>query len=66
MLDERTAILVHPDDPAALAAGIREALANPVRAASLAEAASKKVQRYTWQKRAEGILAVLKGNCASR
>ena len=66
VLDERTAVLVHPDDPSALAAGIREVLADPMRAAALAEAASEKVRHYTWKKRAEGILAVLHGNGAGR
>ena len=59
VLDERTAILVHPDDPAALAAGIREALTDSARAAVLTKAASEKVRHYTWENRAAGILLEL-------
>lgn len=53
------AILVEPDNPQALAEGIKKVLNNPELAKKVAEQAHKDVQNYTWDKRAEGILGFL-------
>ncbi|MBH9576518.1 glycosyltransferase family 4 protein [Inhella proteolytica] len=45
----RTALLVPPKDPGALAAAVRELLDNPARAAGLREAGLQEALRYTWQ-----------------
>jgi glycosyltransferase involved in cell wall biosynthesis len=52
ILDEQTAVLVHPDEPHALAEGIEMALRHP----ELGERAKEKVKEYTWNARAAGIL----------
>lgn len=57
VLDESTAYLVPPDDAQALAQGIRMALTDTEGAQARASAARAKVEHYTWQKRAERILA---------
>jgi len=52
------AILVAPDDPAALAEAIDRVLsATPLRAA-LREAGSRRVRKYDWQETARSYLAV--------
>lgn len=51
--------LVLPDDPAALAAGIRHLLEHPDLAARLAVQARTDVAGLDWQGRAAGVLAVL-------
>lgn len=54
---ERNALLVAPDDAAALAAGIERALDDRPLAARLAAAAREDSGRFTWDARARGILA---------
>ena len=56
VLSERNAFLVKPDDPDALAAGIRYALEHPDEAAKRAAQALEDVKRYTWESRAKHIL----------
>ncbi len=56
VLDEDSAILVRPDDPEALATGIREAL---VSGGVRALVARKKVEQFTWDERARKILGML-------
>lgn len=56
VLSEKNAYLVRPDDPEALAAGIREALAHPEEALARATQARSDVARYSWKARAEAIL----------
>ena len=46
--DGETALLVPPDDPAALATAVLRLLDDPAEAARLAAAALQQVQRYTW------------------
>jgi len=60
VLDETNAYLVKPDDEAALAAGIRKALADP-NASVRAKAAREKVESYSWKGRAEIILTTITG-----
>lgn len=56
ILDESTAVLVKPDDPQALADGIKKVLNDPAFGERLAAAAKEKVKNYTWEKRAKKIL----------
>ena len=57
VLNEKNAILVKPNDPKALAKGIRTALDSPGFMKRIAEQAFQDAQRYTWDKRAEKILS---------
>lgn len=59
IVDENTAFLVPPNDPQALADAVRRALSQPREAMRRANAAHAAVQAYTWDKRAEGLLAFL-------
>lgn len=56
ILDGRCALLVQPDDPRALAAGIRATLEEPVAAAARAQRALERVQSMDWSARAGRIL----------
>ncbi|TVQ53140.1 MAG: glycosyltransferase [Spirulina sp. DLM2.Bin59] len=51
--------LIPPDDPTALALAIEDSLANPDRSQAMALQAVQDVQAYSWQRRAEGILAFI-------
>lgn len=53
------AILVEPDNPDALAAGIKYAIENEQFSQRIASKASQDVKCYTWHRRAEGILEFL-------
>jgi glycosyltransferase involved in cell wall biosynthesis len=58
--DGRTARLVAPGDPTALAQAIAEILASPDRGQALGEAARREAQdRHTWQHRTRDILEAL-------
>ena len=50
------ALLVAPDDPAALAAGIARLLQDRAFAARLVDAATVHVRAFTWERRAERLL----------
>ncbi|MSU74706.1 glycosyltransferase, partial [Candidatus Kaiserbacteria bacterium] len=52
VLSEKNAFLVKPDDPEALAEGIRYVLAHPDEASLRATQALRDVKRYTWESRA--------------
>lgn len=54
---EHNAVLVHPDDPQALAQGIRRTLSDARLSARIASQAYADVQEFTWEKRAQRILA---------
>ncbi len=56
VLNESNAILAKPDNPQALAEGIKEALQNYQLSDKITEQAFQDVQEYTWQKRAKNIL----------
>ena len=56
ILNEESAVLITPDDPEALARGIRRVLNEPVLAARLGKHAQETVQRYTWDNRANMVL----------
>lgn len=56
VLDESTAFFCKPGDPEDLARAIAEAMDHPEEAQKRAEAAHKKVQHYTWDKRMQRIL----------
>jgi glycosyltransferase involved in cell wall biosynthesis len=59
LTDGLDALLVEPDDPDALANGIRRILSSAELAASLGMAAQRKVADFTWQKRAQEVLAFI-------
>jgi glycosyltransferase involved in cell wall biosynthesis len=59
VLNTETAYLVRPDDPQALAQGIRDALSDDQEAARRSKRAQEEVKQYTWEKRAERILQFL-------
>jgi glycosyltransferase involved in cell wall biosynthesis len=56
---DRTAVLVHPDRPDALADGIRALLEDRVRAARLANAALSVAASHAWERRAEKLMDFL-------
>jgi glycosyltransferase involved in cell wall biosynthesis len=55
------AILVKPDSPAALKAGIQAVREDPRQAERLAAPARQDVEEYAWERRANKILEVLRG-----
>jgi glycosyltransferase involved in cell wall biosynthesis len=59
LADGDNALLVPPEDPAALAAAIRRLLVNPGLADRLRRTAYEQVRSYTWQKRAARIIEAL-------
>lgn len=62
ILDDQNAVLVEPDNPKALADGIKRVLQNQELADKIADKAYRDGQQYTWQKRAERILAFIGGD----
>jgi glycosyltransferase involved in cell wall biosynthesis len=54
--------LVAPDDPGALAAGIRHVLQNRDLASAMAAKAARDAKNYTWQSRAARIVEGVKRN----
>jgi len=58
---EENAILVRPDDPAALAEGIARAGSDAALSAQLAESAWRDVQGFSWTARARHILDFIGG-----
>lgn len=60
VLNKYNSILAEPDNPEALANGIKKALNNPELAQKLSSQAVKDVQEYTWDKRAVKILNFIK------
>jgi glycosyltransferase involved in cell wall biosynthesis len=59
--DGENAVLVAPDSPPALAAGIRRVLEHPKVGEKISRQARRDVEAYTWERRAEQILSVLAG-----
>ena len=59
ILDENSAILVKPDDPASLAEGIEKALRDNVLGDKISHNAFEKIRRYSWSNRARDIFAVI-------
>lgn len=57
---EQNALLVRPDDPTALAAGLRRILNEPRLAGRLADRARSDVAQYSWDRRAERVLDFLR------
>ncbi len=66
LTDERTALLVTPGDPEALAAGIRRLAADAGLRGRLAGAALAAVAEYSWDRRAERLEALFTEVLASR
>ena len=66
LTDGVNAVLVEPDNPEALAVGIRRVLDNSEWAEQLAARAYEDVKQYTWEKRARRILDRLETVLASR
>ncbi len=59
LTDRRTALLVRPDDPQALADALTRLAGEPALARSLGEAAARLAPDYTWARRAERLEAAL-------
>ena len=59
LADGDTALLVPPEDPAAMAAAIRRLLVNPGLADRLRRTAFDQVRAYTWDARAARIMEAL-------
>jgi glycosyltransferase involved in cell wall biosynthesis len=59
--DGENAVLVAPDSPPTLAAGIRRLLDDPGLAGRISRQARRDVEEYTWERRAARILDVLTG-----
>jgi glycosyltransferase involved in cell wall biosynthesis len=57
--DGENALLVAPDSPESLAAGIRRSLEEPELAGRISRRAARDVREFTWERRAERILEVL-------
>jgi glycosyltransferase involved in cell wall biosynthesis len=57
--DGENALLVPPDSAESIAAGIRRVLEDPDLAGKIASQARRDVREFTWERRAERILAVL-------
>ncbi|MFN0070872.1 MAG: glycosyltransferase family 4 protein [Chloroflexota bacterium] len=66
LTDSENSVLVEPDSPTALAAGIRRILDNPRLAESLASRARLDVMAYTWDARARRILDFLEVTNSAR
>ena len=62
ILNKDNAVLVEPDNPAALAEGLRKALQNPEFSAKISNQAFQDVKEYTWQRRVKNILNFIKLN----
>jgi len=56
ILDKNNSILVEPDNPEAMAKGIKKLLSDAELAQKISEQAYKDVQEYTWNNRAKKIL----------
>src|SRR5205085_12422830 len=54
---DQNALLVPPDDPATLAAGLSSVLSDPARGERLAGAAWREVQGRSWDARAQAIVS---------
>lgn len=57
--DGEDAVLVPPNDPIALAEGLRRVAEDRALSAYLVERAAKKVHQYTWEQRAKRVLAFI-------
>jgi glycosyltransferase involved in cell wall biosynthesis len=55
LTDKVSVLMVHPDDPKALAKGIKSILDDPVLGKRLADRAYETVRQHSWAKRAERI-----------
>ncbi len=60
ILSKENAVLVEPNNSHSLAAGIVKAMENPDFSDKMLKQAYKDVQNYTWQKRAQKIMEILK------
>jgi glycosyltransferase involved in cell wall biosynthesis len=63
---EHTALLVTPDDATALAAAVRRLAADPVLRLTLARTAQMRLAEFTWERRAQRILAFLDSRLAAQ
>lgn len=59
-LADDEAIWVPPGDPQALAAGIRRLVSDPEHAQRLGERLRERAKRYTWEARAEKLVAIMR------
>jgi len=64
MLNNTNAVLVEPDNPKALSAGILELLRNTTHAQKISVQAKEDVKAYTWEKRAQRIINFINDSLA--
>ena len=62
LTDQEEAVLVEPDNPKALAEGIRKILYDPELTSTIAENARVKVQNFSWINRARSMLDFFSAN----
>lgn len=60
LIDGGNALLVQPEDPRALAAGIQQVLGDPALAEKLVAQARKDVKQYTWEERGRRIVQFIR------
>ncbi len=64
--DGLTGVLFHPGDPEALAAAMRRIVQDPPRAIEIARKGFEKASDYTWEARADGLVACFEKTCGIR
>lgn len=61
LVDGENAILIDPDNPEQLAAGIKKIFDEPEAACRRADVTHRDVKKYSWQERARSILSFMRG-----
>ncbi|PWB39058.1 MAG: hypothetical protein C3F02_00355 [Parcubacteria group bacterium] len=65
ILNERSAVLVAPDNLASLSQGLESLINNPKLGQDLARQARQDVEKYTWDQRAKAIIGFIKERVAN-
>jgi glycosyltransferase involved in cell wall biosynthesis len=61
-LDDESAVFAEPDNPESFADGIKKILCDEDFAKNISQNAFKKVEQYSWDKRAKSILKIIENN----
>ena len=62
LVDDKNAVLVEPDNPQALAQGIRRIMADREFSVRISAQARRDVRAYTWEERAQKIICFIGAN----